>query len=70
MSLCQQRGACLLSPNLKCHAMRGPVAVGRHSMASWVELSIDERVRRQEALGPRSRLEALHLLLPTPRWSM
>ena len=37
---------------------------------SWVEMSIDERVCRQKALRVVRRLEALHLLFPTPGWSM
>ena len=49
--LCHHLGTRLLLPNLECLGTRGPVAVGRHSMASRVEVSIDECMRRQKALG-------------------
>ena len=35
-------------------------------MAWWMEVSIDERMRRQEALCLRRRFETLHLPLSTP----
>jgi hypothetical protein len=41
-----------------------------HQVTSWAEVSIDERMRRQESLCLPWRLETLHLPFSTPGRSM
>jgi hypothetical protein len=37
------------------------MTAGRHAMAPWTKVALDERVSEQEFLGLAGRLEALHL---------
>jgi hypothetical protein len=43
------------------------MTAGRHAMAPWTKVAIDERVSEQELLGLVGRLEALHLPFSTSR---
>jgi hypothetical protein len=50
MSLCRRLGTRLLSPDFEARGTRHSVVGRRHPVTSWVKLSIDKPVRRQEAL--------------------
>jgi hypothetical protein len=50
MSLCRRLGTRLLSPDFEGRGTRHSVVGRRHPVTSWVKVSIDKPVRRQEAL--------------------
>ena len=60
----------LLLPIPECPVTRAPVTAGGHEMTSWAEVTVDQRMRRQEGLRLAPRLEPLHLSLSSPSGSV
>jgi hypothetical protein len=49
--------------DLECLGPHGSIVTGRHTMAPWTEMAIDEHVSGEERLRLGPRLEASHLTL-------
>ena len=60
----------LLLPDIERRGPHLSIVVGRHQVARWMEMAIDERVSGQELLRLIGRLEALHLALSAAGWPM
>jgi len=60
----------LLSPDTERFCPSAPIPGRSHEMARRPEMTVEDRVRRQEPLGLPGRLEALHLPLSSAGGSM
>jgi hypothetical protein len=67
---CYVSSARLLYPDHKGQDKCSPVILRRRPVASRTEVSIDEGVGRQEALGLPRQLKPPHLPLSAPSWEM